>query len=164
MDSLTYIPGGCKYELFRIASFHPRYPTITDDEFYYDFCVRRNISSATRQARLTGFGRTLIDLNLRRIPNRPEVYFDLIPDNPLSPQYYLRAHVVLTDNKTFALLVVCWNYEDVSTWLVVSKTPRLEAKTRKLVEDHVGALGFKKEYFIFHRYDACNKSTLCSKN
>lgn len=135
-----------------------------EDEFFYDFCVRRNISSVSKQGSVLIFGDLLLDgTKVRVVPERPEVYIDLIPKKPRSPEDYVRAYVTLTDNKTFAVVVACRNFDNVVNWLLLSNKPEVEAKTKRLVEDHVTALGFNREYFIFYRYNACNKNATCKR-
>lgn len=136
---------------------HPRYDKLREDEYYYDFCLRRNTSVEGGLGVFTGFGgRTLGIFDVRRRPDRPEIAYEAFPRN-LDTQDFARIYITLTDNKTFAFVEECWIGSNQRSWNVISNTPNLSERAVKMIENHAIELGFKKENFVFIRYDGCRR-------
>lgn len=150
--------GGSRYHLYRAASADPQYRTIREDEFFYDSCLQAARDSITNLvARMSVFGRTNVEMDLRVRPDQPDIYFEAISRNPLTQWDFAQARVTLTDNKSFAFILNCWTALDQRGWNILSNRPSLDAKTVKLIEDHASALGFDRRHFIFLRQDKCRR-------
>lgn len=69
-------------------------------------------------------------------------------------KYSGTSYTVLTDNKTYFLLVSC--ISDEMTWSVTSVTKTLPEDTLNEIYSKVKELGFKEEFFITIDYEKCN--------
>lgn len=160
LDSLKYTVAGSKYHLYRLAFGHPDYQTLRDDDFYYNFCPRRNISTTKKMGELTIFERKLAAFDVR-IPQKDDdksgIYLESLSKNPLQRWDINRQHVTLTDNMTFAFLTICWTGADQRAWEVISADDKLDLQAKKRVMEHAESLGFRKENFVFLRPDSCVK-------
>jgi len=156
VDSLRYIPAGSKYHMYRSASSIPDYLYLSEKGFTENACYSRNTTTTQFDSvgSVFGFGRVLRSV---RVVTRPGIYFEGINRHPLTNTVGFTNIVTLTDNKSFAFLVVCWTGAALNeqTWAVVSNTPSLDAKTRKLIEEHAVSLGFKREHFVYLTYRRC---------
>lgn len=156
-DRMPYSPAGSRYLLYRYGSGHPNYADLREDQFYYEWCFLRNISTPTGAGSTTSWGRPWGDFGVRTVHGRPDIYLDSFSRTSTNPEAYTRLYVTLTDNKTFALVVACWNAENISSWHVISSTPRLSEKTLNLIESHAESYGFPRENFVRVRYDTCRR-------
>jgi len=62
---------------------------------------------------------------------------------------------VLTDNKTFIMLYICWSDEQEASWVVISTGPVLKSKARDQVHAKAKALGFDEGQFTKLLFQSC---------
>lgn len=138
-----------------MASLHPRFGELRPDEFYYDFCYKRNLSSTQSVAHSIVFGEARATHDVV-VPSESDKYLEITPRLPtFLGKETLKQWVTLTDDKSFVFISMCWSGADERAWLVFSSKPRLDPTTENLIIEHAVSQGFKRENAVFIRYDGC---------
>lgn len=163
MQSLSFMPGGSRYHLYRQASNHPRFHEMRDFEFYYHACFKHNTSYTTGEGTVFGFGGR--SLGSHRVRSRREQQ-TVIDTSPIDGPYdsvgrdRLQQHITMTDHRSFVFLANCFVTEDQRSWTVYSLTPQLSQVAKKQIEEHALSLGFERNQFVFLSYKNCGEDPL----
>lgn len=152
--------AGGKYHLYRSALSHPRFRQMTEFEFENEACYLMNKSVTAGSGATFGFGgRVLINYDFHLVPGRgrqdPSSIEGIATFPPEARGDVIRQRVSLTDFRTFAVILQCWEDDDQKSWDVFSLTPELDRQTQRRIEEHVEALGYKRENAVFLNYDNC---------